>query len=63
MMCSRRKSPITTVTGVPDYVRRGVAVGIGMAQNKPKVLINLPSSRSEGSDFDANLLRIATVLK
>jgi hypothetical protein len=54
---------ITTATGVPDSVRRGVAVGIGVFQDKPQILINLPSSKSEGSEFDASLLQIATVLR
>src|SRR5262249_28261537 len=54
---------ITTATGVPDYVRKGVAVGIGVRQDKPQILINLPSSKSEGSEFDASLLRIATVVQ
>jgi hypothetical protein len=52
---------ITSVTGVPEYVRKGVAVGIGVVQDRPQVLINLTSSKSEGSDFDATLLRLATV--
>jgi hypothetical protein len=43
-------------------VRRGVAVGIGLDQDKPQILINLASARAQGSDFDASLLRIATVL-
>jgi uncharacterized protein DUF4154 len=54
---------ITTTTGVRRYVERGVAVGIGLRQDKPEILINLPASRSEGSEFDASLLRIATVMK
>lgn len=54
---------VTTATGVPDYVRRGVAVGIGVADDRPQILINLSSTKSEGSEFDASLLRIATVLK
>ena len=55
---------ITTATGVPEYVQRGVTIGIGIKPDKkPDILINLPSSRSEGSDFDASLLRIATVVK
>ena len=55
---------VTTATGVPEYVQRGVAVGIGIKPDKkPDILINLSSSRSEGSDFDASLLRIATVVK
>ncbi len=58
------RSGITTATGVPEYVQRGVAIGIGIkADKKPDILINLPNSRSEGSEFDASLLRIATVVK
>jgi hypothetical protein len=53
---------LTTLTGVPDYVRRGVAVGIGVVQDKPQILINLAAARAEGSDFDASLLRLAQVL-
>jgi hypothetical protein len=58
------RSGVTTATGVPEFVTRGVAIGIGMkADKKPDILINLPNSRSEGSEFDASLLRIATVVK
>jgi hypothetical protein len=55
---------ITTVTGTPEYVKKtpGVAIGVGFRQdNKPQIHINLPSSRSEGSEFDASLLQIADV--
>ena len=59
-----RTYAITTATGVPEFVQRGIAVGIGMkADKKPDILINLTSSRSEGSEFDASLLRISTVVK
>jgi hypothetical protein len=54
---------VTTATAVPDYVRRGIAVGIGVRQDRPEILINLPASRLEGCEFDASLLRIATVIK
>jgi hypothetical protein len=54
---------ITTATGVRSFMEKGVAVGVGVRQDKPEIIINLPASRSEGSEFDASLLRIATVLK
>jgi len=53
---------LISATGVPDYVRKGIAVGIGVVQDRPQILINLASSKAEGSDFDASLLRIATIL-
>ena len=55
---------ILTVTGVPAYVDKGVAVGISLnRENKPLILINLASSKSAGSAFDANLLKLATIVE
>ena len=54
---------VITVTGVPGYVFRGVAVGIGANQDKPQILINLTSAKSVGTEFDASLLRIAKVVR
>jgi len=58
-----QKKGVTTTTGVPDYVRSGVAVGVGKTQDRAQILINLPCARAEGSEFDASLLRIATVIR
>jgi hypothetical protein len=57
-----RAQRVTTVTGVPEYVRQGVSVGIGSRQDRPQLLVNLPGSRAEGSEFDASFLRLATVI-
>ena len=54
---------IITTTGVPEYVEKGVAVGIGIRQDKPEILINLAASKSAVSEFDASLLRIARVVR
>jgi hypothetical protein len=58
-----RARQIITTTGVPAYVDQGIAVGVGVAQDRPHILINLPSSKAEGSEFDASLLRIAKVVR
>ncbi len=55
---------ILTVTGVPAYMDKGVAVGISLnRENRPLILINLASSKSAGSAFDANLLKLATIVE
>jgi hypothetical protein len=54
---------IITTTGVPDYVQKGVAVGIGVRQDRPEILINLQSSKSAGSEFDASLLRLRGLVR
>jgi len=53
---------LTSATGVPEYVRKGVAVGIGVGQDRPQILIKLVAAKAEGSDFDASLLRIAVII-
>jgi len=59
-----RKQRITTITCVPDYVKDGVTVGLGLKNdNKMQILINLRSARQEGVAFDANLLRLSTVVR
>ena len=58
-----RAQRVVTTTGVPDYVPLGIAVGIGMQQDRPQILINLAASRSAGSEFDASLLRVVRIVR
>lgn len=52
---------ILTMTGVPEYIEMGVSLGVGVENNRPKILINRPASVAEGADFSAQLLAIARV--
>ncbi|HET7293071.1 MAG TPA: YfiR family protein [Vicinamibacteria bacterium] len=58
-----QKRGVTTTTGVPDYVRRGLSVGLGLSDDRPQILVNQASARAEGSEFDASLLRISVPVK
>jgi hypothetical protein len=53
---------VTTITGVAEYVQKGVALGVGQVRDRPQVFVHLVSARAEGADFDASLLRIATII-
>lgn len=53
---------VLSVSGVPEYVNKGISIGIGVKNEKPEIIINLPSARAEGADLDTKLLRIATVI-
>jgi len=57
-----RAKKILTLTGRMDYVSQGISVGLGVKEEKPQVVINLPSARAEGSDFSANLLKVCKVI-
>jgi len=58
-----RELHISTMTGVEEYVREGVAVGLGVWQEKPRVLVNLDASKAEGADFSSRLLSLAQLVK
>jgi hypothetical protein len=58
-----RAKKITTLTGVPDYVESGIAVGIGTKGEKPLIIINLPAAKAEGADFSSQLLKLAKVIE
>lgn len=54
---------VLTITGVPQYVSEGVAVGLDIKDEKPLPIINLQSSKAEGADFSSKLLNLAKVIK
>jgi hypothetical protein len=58
-----KASQTLTITGVPEYVEAGLAVGIGLKNDKPMIIINLTTSKAEGADFSSQLLKLAKVLQ
>ena len=52
-----------TLTGVPEQVEAGLAVGIDLKKDrKPVILINLAASKAEGASFSAQLLKLAKIV-
>lgn len=54
---------VRTWTAVPDYVERGLALGIGLRGDRPLILVNLPQARAEGCDLSSQLLKLARVIQ
>ncbi|MEA2723711.1 MAG: hypothetical protein QOH59_1482 [Gemmatimonadales bacterium] len=63
IMAAARAGGLTTFTGVPRYVERGLALGVGIARDRPQILVNLVAARAEGSDFNSQLLRVSKVVE
>ncbi len=60
---SAKKSGAATVTGVPEFVRMGVALGVKLSPSRrPKIMVNLEAAREEGIDLPAAILKIAEVV-
>jgi hypothetical protein len=58
-----RDNKIITLTGVSAYADLGVSVAIGTQNQRPQILINLPSARAEGAEFNSNFLKLVRVLQ
>ena len=58
-----RSRKVPSVAEDPSMVERGVALGVHLVEGQPRIIVNLRAAKSEGSDFDANFLNVATVLR
>lgn len=54
---------VLSVTGKPSFVADGVTLGIGVEANKPKILLNLSSSKAEGINWAPGILKVAETIK
>ena len=63
IMRTARAAGMTTFTGVPLYVEQGLALGVGIVRERPQIIVNLPATRAEGSDFTSQLLRVSKVIE
>jgi hypothetical protein len=54
---------VLTISGNSAHVQQGVSVVLGLKERKPEIIINLPTSRMEGAEFSAHLLKVCRVMK
>jgi hypothetical protein len=58
-----RGNQVLSVTNVASFVERGVTLGVEMENDKPKILLNLTSSESEGQNWDPKILKISRTVR
>lgn len=58
-----RQSGVRTLTGVPRYVESGLGIGLDLKGQRPEIVVNLVAIRAEGADFDAQLLKLARIVR
>ncbi len=59
-LCKNKK--MISMTGVTSYTKEGVSLTIDRKGDKPEIVINLASAKSEGSDFSSQLLKLSTII-
>ncbi|MEK7432708.1 MAG: YfiR family protein [Cyanobacteriota bacterium] len=58
-----KSSGVLTLTGVPEYVEnQGLSVAVEIKDGKPKILVNVTSSKKEKRDFSSQLLKLCRVI-
>jgi len=58
-----RDHQIATFTGIPAYLKQGIAISFRMGSRKGEVIIDLENSKREGSDFSSQFLNMVTVIE
>ncbi len=58
-----KSNSVLTLTGVPKYAEKGVAVGLGIKMKKPQIIINNSIAKEVGANFSADILKLAKVIK
>lgn len=58
-----RKHKVLTLTGVPEYVERGLSIGVVIKGGRPSLFVNLHASREEGANLDSQLLNLARTIR
>jgi hypothetical protein len=57
-----RARHIHTMAGLTEYVPIGLSVGIGVRNDRPRIIINLGAAKAEGAAYQAQLLQIADIV-
>lgn len=57
-----RELKVLSLSGVTDYMMKGVSVGLDIKGDRAEILINLNNSREEGADFSSRLLQLARII-
>ena len=58
-----KSNSVLTLTGVPKYAEKGVAVGLGIKMKRPQIIINNSVAKEVGANFSADILKLAKVIK
>ena len=60
-VCNENK--VLTMTGYPPYADKGVALGLAVKDGKPQIVINNSVAKQVGSNFSADVLKLAKVIQ
>jgi hypothetical protein len=58
-----REKHLLSVTTVAEHVIKGITLGIGVEENRPRILLNLTGSKAEQMSWDPKILKISRTVE
>jgi len=58
-----RSRKVLSITGEPTYVRDGVTLGVAIENTKPKILLNLSSTKAENIYWNPQILKVVLTIE
>jgi hypothetical protein len=58
-----RSNKLLSITGISELVSKGITLGLGVSDKKPKILLNLLSSKKEDISWHPTIFKISTIVK
>ncbi len=58
-----KSKKVLSITGNPALVSKDVSLVVGISEAKPKIMLNLSSSKDEGIDWNPAILKVAATIK
>jgi len=63
LLAYSKGNKVLSITGNPDLASKGVTLTVGTSEGKPKILLNLSTSKDEGIDWNPAILKVAATIK
>jgi hypothetical protein len=58
-----RQHKVLSLTGIPDLVKKGITLTVGVSDKKPKIVLNLTNAKKEGIEWDPAILGLASTIE
>jgi len=58
-----RENKLLSITGIPWTVPKGITLGLGVSEGKPRILLNISASKEEGVLWNPAIFKISTTFK
>jgi len=58
-----RQYKVASITGIPELVKKGITLTVGVLDKKPKIVLNLASTKEEGIEWDPQILKVASTIE